>query len=217
MVDVTCKAVNVPQASTDAFENSNAGNAFLHVFESAIENYRAKSPWKEFKEIVALSSYTLTYIVDDVVYKTYELYEGDAITPEPAPTKEGYTFSGWNEIPTTMPANDVVVTGTFTESTLGQCATPTILFAGKKYRFECDTPDAEFESYLTTEERFTGNELPLENRELRYTLTVYATAPGYKRSEPAKVNFIIDSSDVNRDGSIDVADIATIIDKMAGK
>ena len=39
--------------------------------------------------------------------------EGETITPEEEPTKEGYTFSGWNEIPETMPAHNVIVTGTF--------------------------------------------------------------------------------------------------------
>ena len=56
----------------------------------------------------------LIYKVDGKVYKTIEVEQGKAITPEAAPTKEGYTFSGWSEIPATMPANDVTVTGTFT-------------------------------------------------------------------------------------------------------
>ena len=30
--------------------------------------------------------------------------------------KEGYTFSGWSEIPATMPAHDVIVTGSFTQT-----------------------------------------------------------------------------------------------------
>ncbi len=30
------------------------------------------------------------------------------------PTKEGYTFSGWNYIPDTMPAENVIVYGIFT-------------------------------------------------------------------------------------------------------
>ena len=58
-------------------------------------------------------AYKLTYMLDGVVYKTISYDYGDAITPEPAPTKEGYTFSGWSEIPETMPAHDVTVTGTF--------------------------------------------------------------------------------------------------------
>ena len=63
------------------------------------------------------NTYTLTYKVDGEVYKTVSIECGASITPEPAPTKEGYTFSGWSEIPTTMPAHDVEVTGTFSINT----------------------------------------------------------------------------------------------------
>lgn len=57
--------------------------------------------------------YALTYVVDGEEYKTIYLKEGEAITPEPYPAKEGYTFLGWSEIPATMPAHDVTVTGSF--------------------------------------------------------------------------------------------------------
>ena len=60
-----------------------------------------------------INSYTLKYVVDGEEYKTYTLEFGTAITPEEAPTKEGYTFSGWSDIPETMPAHDVTVEGTF--------------------------------------------------------------------------------------------------------
>ena len=61
----------------------------------------------------SINSYKLTYVVDGVEYKTYTIEYGSAITAESIPSKEGYTFSGWSEIPSTMPAKDVVVTGTF--------------------------------------------------------------------------------------------------------
>ena len=166
-----------------------------------------------FKELITLMT-VRSYIkepfhVDCFSEETYR--KGTLIIP--AGTKDLYTrFDGWREF---LKIEEMEEGDTLAPN--GQCATPTILLAGKKFRFECETPDAEFESYLTTEEKFTGNELPIEGRDLRYTLTVYATAPGYKRSEPAKVSFIIERCDVNQDGSIDVADIATIIDKMAGK
>ena len=63
-----------------------------------------------------VNSYTLTYIVDGNAYKTLTVDYGTAITPEAEPTKEGYTFSGWSEIPATMPAHDVEVTGSFTQN-----------------------------------------------------------------------------------------------------
>ena len=72
--------------------------------------------WKKFmniNEVDFTPKHKLLYVVDGVEYKVYEIAEGATITPEPAPTKEGYTFSGWSEIPETMPAHDVTVTGTF--------------------------------------------------------------------------------------------------------
>lgn len=63
---------------------------------------------------VEVGTYTLTYIVDGEVYKTVSYDYGDTIIPEAEPTKEGYTFSGWSELPETMPAHDVTVTASFT-------------------------------------------------------------------------------------------------------
>ena len=58
--------------------------------------------------------YKLTYNVDGAEYKAYDVAYNTTITAEANPTKEGYTFSGWDAVPETMPAKDVVVNGTFT-------------------------------------------------------------------------------------------------------
>ena len=56
----------------------------------------------------------LIYKVDGVEYKKVYVVEGDAITPESSPeARDTYQFSGWSEIPETMPNHDVIVTGTF--------------------------------------------------------------------------------------------------------
>ena len=65
----------------------------------------------------AANRYNLIYVVDGKEYKRVSLKYGDAIVPESAPVKDGYTFSGWSEIPATMPAGDVTVTGSFTANT----------------------------------------------------------------------------------------------------
>ncbi len=57
--------------------------------------------------------YELKYVVDGAVIKIDTIAFGDAVTPLAEPVKEGYIFSGWSEIPQTMPAEDVIVTGTF--------------------------------------------------------------------------------------------------------
>lgn len=64
-----------------------------------------------------VNSYRLTYLVDDKLYKEYNIEYGSIITPEVEPVLDGYTFSGWSEIPETMPAHDVEVTGSFTMKT----------------------------------------------------------------------------------------------------
>ena len=63
----------------------------------------------------SINKYKLTYIVDGEMYKSYDIEYGATITPEAEPTKEGYIFSGWSEIPETMPAHDVTVTGSFSK------------------------------------------------------------------------------------------------------
>ena len=67
----------------------------------------------EIKVYFTPNKYKLIYMVDEIEYKSYEVEYGSIITPESALTKEGYTFLGWSEIPETMPAHDVTVTGTF--------------------------------------------------------------------------------------------------------
>lgn len=59
------------------------------------------------------NKYSLTYKVEGQVYKTAPISYGATIIPEPAPEKKFYTFSGWSEIPETMPAHDVEITGHF--------------------------------------------------------------------------------------------------------
>ena len=61
-----------------------------------------------------VNKYNVIYTVDGTEYKKTEVEYGAAIITEAAPEKEGHTFSGWSEIPETMPAQDVTVTGTFT-------------------------------------------------------------------------------------------------------
>ena len=63
----------------------------------------------------SINSYTLTYVVDGEVVLTMPVAYGATIPSLKAPEKEGYTFSGWNEAPATMPAKDVTIEGTFTQ------------------------------------------------------------------------------------------------------
>ena len=114
--DVYCLRDNVPQTATDAFRQSDVKNTILHVKDYALESFMSVEPWSYFKEIVCdeiVTDFNLTYYVDNEVYKQYKHKYKDVITPEPFPEKEQYTFSGWSEIPETMPGKDVNIYGTF--------------------------------------------------------------------------------------------------------
>ena len=61
-----------------------------------------------------INEYSLNYFVDGTLYKSVKYAYNSDVTAEPAPTKEGYAFSGWQEeIPARMPAKDVTISGTF--------------------------------------------------------------------------------------------------------
>ena len=114
--EVYCLAENVPNTGTGVFYDCPS-QLVVYVPASSVDAYKAVEPWSKLNDVRPIggyAKYTLTYIVDGETYKTYELTKGDEISPETAPTKEGYTFSGWSGLPATMPENNVIVTGSFT-------------------------------------------------------------------------------------------------------
>jgi len=59
---------------------------------------------------VSINDYTITYMDDNNVLKVDTFTYGSTITPIADPTREGYTFIGWNpELPATMPAHNMMV------------------------------------------------------------------------------------------------------------
>ena len=63
--------------------------------------------------IYSVNYYLLTYMVDGEVVRSESVAYGTEIHLIDEPTKKGYTFSEWSEVPETMPANDVTISGTF--------------------------------------------------------------------------------------------------------
>ena len=94
-----------------------------------------------------INKYKLTYQVDGDDYKACEVEFGSPITPEPEPTKEGHTFSGWSEIPKTMPSHDVIITGTFNINKYKL----TYIVDGEEYK----SMDIEYGTVITPEEEPT--------------------------------------------------------------
>ena len=71
------------------------------------ENVKLNAVW-------TINSYELVYVVDGKVYVTDTVQYGDSIAVIADATKTGYTFSGWQNVPATMPDTTVTVSGSFT-------------------------------------------------------------------------------------------------------
>lgn len=88
--------------------------------------------------------YKLFYVVDGVQYKQITIDFGTPIVLEEEPIKEGYTFSGWSEVPETMPAHDVTVEGSFTVNSY----TLSYIVDGEEYK----TVELEYGASIIAEE-----------------------------------------------------------------
>ena len=127
-----------PVCGEQALVDINVFNCTLYVPTASVSAYQAAEQWKDFFFVEgAEKTYTLQYVIDGEVYATYNLVEGAAIEQPVVPTRDGYTFSGWSEIPATMPAGDLTITGSFTLVTYalnfvvdGEVYTTTAMAAG---------------------------------------------------------------------------------------
>ena len=131
--------------------------------------------------------------------------------------------------------NDVSFTVTITMPELPRCATPTIAYDHGELVFACETEGVTFVSEVTTGGAKGGEGERVKLAPPTYTISVVAKKEGYDDSDAATATIYwsdgrpvftgftsvaIDTkgaSDVNGDGTVDVADIATIISTMAAR
>ena len=60
------------------------------------------------------NKYLLSYVVDGVTIQSDSVAYGTEIVMKEAPEKSGYTFDGWDKTVEVMPAEDVVINGSYT-------------------------------------------------------------------------------------------------------
>ena len=108
-----------------ATETVEYGSELIPITEPEAREGHTFSGWSEIPERMpaeditvtgsfTVNSYAVTYMLDGEVYETFTVEYGAEIPAVDEPAKDGYTFSGWSEIPETMPAEDIVITGHFT-------------------------------------------------------------------------------------------------------
>ncbi len=143
------------------------------------------------------NEYRLIYTVDGTVHFTDLIEQGTVITPIGEPTKEGYTFSGWSEIPETMPGNDLTVTGTFTINS-----------------YEI-TYMLDGEVYLTESVVYNDTIVPVENPTKEgYTFSRWDGLPDIMPAHDVTVSAIFIKKN---DGPVSGADFHFVIDKGTTK
>ena len=116
MTELTSYAIVPPVCGANALDDINKWSCVLKVPQNYKPAYQAADQWKEFffiEDVVEVKKYAVTYMVDHEIFATDSLAVGESIVPIAEPAKEGYTFSGWSNIPETMPAEDITIEGTF--------------------------------------------------------------------------------------------------------
>lgn len=108
--------IKQPVISCEANEESTPGKYEIMVGGAEAQNYEIQYVSGKLT-VTEPDSYSLTYMVDGEEYKSFTIKYRESIIPLDTPEKEGYTFSGWSEIPATMPAQDVEIIGTFKVNT----------------------------------------------------------------------------------------------------
>ena len=103
---------NVPPVCGDqALADINVWDCTLYVPNDYIDAYYSAPQWWDFFFIDG-AEYTITFMIGDEKYSEATIKYGAEIAL-PTPTKEGYTFMGWENVPAVMPADNIVVYGSF--------------------------------------------------------------------------------------------------------
>ena len=100
-----------PSLSCNAASNSGLGDYEIIVSGAKAKNYDIT--YINGKLTIKAGIFILKYLIDNELFQTDSISYGTTIQPPMWSERVGYTFSGWSEIPTTMPAKDVEVTGSF--------------------------------------------------------------------------------------------------------
>ncbi len=195
------------------FDNENFEGEPYETIEadSATGNLKLY-PW------VALNVHTVTYKVDNEFYQVDSVPFGYKLVAIDKPTKEGYTFSGWSELPDTMPDTNLEASGSFTINRHciyyylagSQCHVDTFEYGTKPVPYQA--PDKEgfimtgwedFPEIMPDEDVAVFGYYEIKVHEITYYLNgeFYYTqsgSVGYKPAEipePSKTNYVFSGWD----------------------
>ena len=149
----------------------------------------------------SVNYYSITYIVDSETYAIDSVAYGTEIVLRDEPTKEGHTFSGWSDMPETMPAEDITVEGTFSINSY----TVTFMIDGEVY----ETATVEFGAEI---------ELPTPPEKEGYIFSGWVGVPDTMPAEDIVIEgeYIVDTTGIN-DVKTENGNVRTVYDLQGRK
>ncbi|MBR6081870.1 MAG: InlB B-repeat-containing protein [Salinivirgaceae bacterium] len=121
-----------------------------------------------------LNKHNIVYVIDGREIETVEAYYNSTIEPIQAPIMEGYKFSGWQNVPETMPDSSITISGSYTAIEYG------ILFMN-----DGDTLQSTKVGYGQTP-KYTGDE-PARKADTLYTYEFIGWTPDIYAAESEQV------------------------------
>ena len=170
----------------------------------------------EWKESLAASPFPgtqeVTSLTAEMQLPNYCFYNGNTVLPT------GFILSNITEDTETGSVSFIVSPD---EPEIQKCATPTINIAGGVVSFECETEDVTFKwKYaINGSNAESDGDKAILGGTTNCHITVYATKEGYQDSDIAEMDVELHvgkKGDVNTDGAVDVGDIVTVANIMAG-
>ena len=97
------------------FTETHYANINLYIPPGTLSTYQTANIWKNFWNIQEKigTYYKINYLVDGEFFATDSILCGNEIIFKDEPIKQNYTFSGWNKTHYIMPAENIIIEGTF--------------------------------------------------------------------------------------------------------
>ncbi len=116
LTSVTCFATTPPNCDDGVFQEIDCSQIPLYVPSESINAYKNAYTWEYFSKIRAIGDayYIVTFKDwDGTVLKTEEVEQGQSATAPTDPTRENYTFIGWDKEFSNV-QSDLIVTAQYT-------------------------------------------------------------------------------------------------------
>ena len=189
--------------------DSIAYGSVITLIEAPVREGHTFSGWSEapatmpaeditIEGTFAVNTYNVIYKVDGEEYKVIPLAYGSEIIFIDAPVKEGHTFSGWSDSPMTMPAEDVIIEGSFAVNTYN------VIYK------------VDGEEYKVVPVVY-GSEITLIDAPVKegHTFSGWSEAPATMPAEDIVIEGNLKKTtvkgDVNADGEVNVGDFAALV------